>query len=314
MIAIPSATQIFCWIATMGTGRLVFRTPMLYALSFFVILVLGGMTGLMLASVSLDTQVHDSYFVVAHLHYVLLGGAVFPLFGALYYWYPKFTGRLMSERLGQLSFWVMFIGFNVAFFPMHILGLQGMPRRIYTYQSGMGWDGMNLLSSLGAFTLATGILLTLVNAVRSARSGVVAGPDPWGGGTLEWATESPPRPANFPAIPVVHGRDPLWQPAPAGAPTHVAGLSATSREQLVTTLADAIPSHRAAFPTPTAWPFLSAIATTIVFAGSVFTPWAVVWGTVPVAIALTAWFWPKRHEVASALSLEKPPVQGEAMP
>ncbi|MFL6694480.1 MAG: cbb3-type cytochrome c oxidase subunit I, partial [Ramlibacter sp.] len=314
MIAIPSATQIFCWIATMGTGRLVFRTPMLYALSFFVILILGGMTGLMLASVSLDTQVHDTYFVVAHLHYVLLGGAVFPLFGALYYWYPKFTGRLMSERLGRLSFWTMFIGFNVAFFPMHILGLHGMPRRIYTYQAGMGWDGMNLLSSVGAIVLALGILLTLVNAVLSARRGVVAGPDPWCGGTLEWATESPPRPANFPAIPVVHGRDPLWQPAPAGAPTHVSGLSVTSREQLVTTLADAIPSHRAAFPSPTPWPFLSAIASTIFLAGSVFTPWAVVWGAVPVAIALTAWFWPKRHEVASALSLEKRPVQGEAMP
>jgi len=178
LIAIPTAIQIFCWLATMWTGRLVLKTPMLYCLAFFFILVLGGMTGLMLASVSLDTQVHDSYFVVAHLHYVLIGGAVFPLFGAFYYWFPKFTGRLMGEGLGRLSFGLMFIGFNVAFFPMHQLGLDGMPRRVYTYQAGMGWDTLNLVSSIGAFMLASGILATLVNAVRSARRGMPSSPSP----------------------------------------------------------------------------------------------------------------------------------------
>ncbi len=307
LIAIPSAVQIFCWLATIGSGRLVLRTPMLYALSFFFLLVMGGMTGLMLASVSLDTQVHDTYFVVAHLHYVLLGGAVFPLFGALYYWYPKFTGRMMSERLGKWSFWLMFIGFNVAFFPMHQLGLQGMPRRVYTYQAGMGWDGLNLLSTLGAMTLAVGILLTLVNAVASARRGVPAGPDPWGAGTLEWATASPPAPSNFAAVPVVHGPYPLWQPAPAGAPTHVSGLSARTREHLVTTVVDADLDHRTQFPPPSIWPFVAAVLTTGMFVGLVFTPWALVWFIGPMAIAGTVWFWPKRIEAARALALDKSP-------
>jgi len=307
MIAIPSAVQIFCWIATMWTGRLNLKTPMLYALAFFFILVLGGLSGLVLGSVPLDLQVHDTYFVVAHLHYVLLGGAVFPLFGAFYYWYPKIKGRMMSEKLGHWSFWLMFAGFNVAFFPMNLLGLHGMPRRVYTYQAGMGWDNLNLLSTIGAVTLALGIFLSLVNAVRSARVGQLAPMDPWGAGTLEWATASPPPPCNFHAIPVVYGRDPVWQPAPPGEPTHVSGLAADSREQLVTTVLDALPDHRVSFPNPSPWPFISAVATTVLFIGSIFTPWAIVWGSVPVAIALIFWFWPRRADTAQELALEKQP-------
>jgi cytochrome c oxidase subunit 1 len=249
--------------------------------------------------------VHDSYFVVAHLHYVLLGGAVFPLFGALYYWYPKFTGRLMSEHLGRWSFWLMFVGFNVAFFPMHVLGMNGMPRRVYTYPAEMGWGTLNLVSTIGAVTLALGIFLTLVNAVRSARGGVLAGPDPWGAGTLEWATESPPRMCNFPALPVVHGRDPLWQGVPEGAPDHVSGIAADVREVLTTTVADAKPDARAMFPASTPAPFLTALATTVFFIGSIFSPWAVVWGSIPVAIALIWWFWPTPQESEEELALEK---------
>ncbi|GAB3648940.1 cytochrome c oxidase subunit I [Ramlibacter alkalitolerans] len=305
LIAIPTAVQIYCWIATLWTGRLNFKVPLYYVLSFFVILVIGGMTGLMLASVSLDSQVHDSYFVVAHLHYVLLGGAVFPLFGALYYWYPKFTGRLMSERLGRWSFWLMFVGFNVAFFPMHLLGMNGMPRRVYTYPAEMGWGTLNLVSTLGAVTLALGIFLTLVNAVRSARHGVLAGADPWGGGTLEWATESPPRVCNFPATPVVYGRDPVWQGVPEGQPDHVSGLAADVREVLCTTVADARPDSRMMYPESSASPFLAAVATTVLFIGSIFSPWAVVWGVIPVTITLVWWFWPNRREAEEELALEK---------
>ncbi len=305
LIAIPTAVQIYCWIATLWTGRLNFKVPLYYVLSFFVILIIGGLTGLMLASVSLDTQVHDSYFVVAHLHYVLMGGAVFPLFGAFYYWFPKFCGRMMSERLGRWSFWLMFIGFNVAFFPMHLLGLEGMPRRMYTYPAELGWGRLNLLATVGALTLALGIFLTLVNAIRSARAGELAGPDPWGAGTLEWLAESPPRMCNFPALPVVHGRDPLWQGVPEGEPNHVSGLAADVRELLATTVAAAKPDSRMMFPEPSPWPFLAAVATTVFFVGSIFTPWAVVWGPVIVAVTLVAWFWPNRKEAEEELALEK---------
>jgi cytochrome c oxidase subunit 1 len=307
LIAIPTALQIYCWLATMWTGRLNLKSPMLFVLAFFFILLIGGLTGLMLGAVPLDLQVHDTYFVVAHLHYVLIGGAVFPLFGAFYYWYPKIMGRMMSEGLGRLSFWLMFIGFNTAFFPMHWLGLHGMPRRVYTYQAGMGWDGMNLLSTAGALTLALGIFVSLVNAVRSARHGAVAPADPWGAGTLEWSTASPPPPCNFYAMPVVHGRDAVWQPPPAGTPAQVSGLSAVIREVLVTSVIDAHPDHRTTSPNPSPWPFLSAFATTVLFIGSIFTPWAVVWASVPVAIALVFWFWPRRDDNAQDLALEKAP-------
>lgn len=305
MIAIPSGMQIYCWIATLVTGRLHVKTPLLFVLAFFFILVIGGMTGIMLGSVSLDLQLHDSYFVVAHLHYVLLGGAVFPLFGAFFYWFPKVTGRMLDERMGHWQFWLFFIGFNVAFFPMHLLGLHGMPRRIWTYPAGMGWSTMNLVATVGAWAIAASVLLFLVNVARSWRHGKPAGPNPWGAGTLEWATSSPPPPHNFDAMPVVHGRDPLWDPP--GRPAHVTGLAADAREVLLTTVLDAEPDLRSLFPTPSIWPFLSAVATTVLFIGSVFTPWAIVWGSIPVAITLTVWFWPTRRHHLRALALERKP-------
>jgi cytochrome c oxidase subunit 1 len=290
LIAVPSGLQIFCWLATLWDGRPVYRTPLLFVLGFIVIFVIGGLSGVMVASVPIDTQVHDTYFVVAHFHYVLIGGAVFPLIGAVYYWYPKITGRIMSERLGRWNFWLALIGFNIAFFPMHILGLMGMPRRVYTYTPDMGWQGLNLLSSVGALIFASSFALLVFNVFYSLRKGVLAGDNPWNASTLEWATSSPPPSYNFARIPVVNHRDPLW--ADSESLPVVAGLSAERREVLLSSLAEAEPQIREASPEPSIWPLLTALATTVFFIGSIFTPWAVLWGTPPMAVALIGWFWP----------------------
>jgi cytochrome c oxidase subunit 1 len=226
---------------------------------------------------------------------------VFPLFGAFYYWFPKFTGRMMGERLGKWNFWLMFIGFNVAFFPMHIAGLRGMPRRVYTYPAEMGWGLLNLVSSIGAAILAVGILLFVVNVLLSRRRGEVAGPDPWAAGTLEWATSSPPSPGNFASPPVVASRFPLW--SKGGVAGTVSGLADDRREVLVTSVLDAVPDHRAVMPEPSIWPFVSAVAVTVLFIGSIFTPWAIVWGALLCTPPLVIWFWPKR--ATTQLNIER---------
>jgi cytochrome c oxidase subunit I+III len=179
LIAIPAGVQVLTWIATLWYGKPVWSTALLFAGGFLALFVLGGITGVMVASAPFDTQVHDSYFVVAHFHYVLIGGVIFPLFAGLYYWIPKITGRVLSERLGRWNFWVMFIFFNVTFFPMHIAGLLGMPRRVYTYPAGLGWDAYNMISTLGAFGFAAGIGLFLINFARNRQRGDKAGDNPW---------------------------------------------------------------------------------------------------------------------------------------
>jgi cytochrome c oxidase subunit 1 len=292
-VAIPSGIQIFCWIATMWSGRPRFTVPLLYVIGFIVTFVIGGLSGVMVASVPLDLQMHDTYFVVAHFHYVLIGGAVFPLLGVVTYWFPKITGRMMSERLGRWGFGILFVAFNLTFMPMHWTGLMGMPRRVYTYPAGMGWDVLNLVSTIGAFGIAVAVLLFLANVFTSYWKGAPAGPNPWGGTSLEWATTSPPPPYNFAHVPVVESRTPLWD-ADGGPLPVMTGLRVDQRETLSTTLIDAEPDIREASAEPSIWPLLAAIATSVLFVGSVFTPWAVVWGSIPVIIALVAWFWPKR--------------------
>jgi cytochrome c oxidase subunit I+III len=290
MIAVPSGVQIFCWIATIWSGRIRLMTPMLWALGYFIVFIVGGMTGVMVAAVPLNLQVHDTFFIVAHLHYVLIGGAVFPLFGALHYWFPKITGRMPSERLGKITFWVMFAGFNLTFFPMHQLGLDGMTRRVYTYLPGLGWETLNLMATMGAALMGLAVLVMAANVVRARRSGERAPANPWQASTLEWSTSSPPPPYNFHPEPMIASRDPLWDDRP-DMPV-ITGVRSDRKEVLITRLLDAQPDHRYHSPEPSIWPFLSAAATTALFIGSIFTPWAVVWGAIPIAITLIAWFWP----------------------
>jgi cytochrome c oxidase subunit 1 len=210
LIAIPTGVKIINWLGTVYGGAVKLTTAMLFCLGFVAMFTLGGLSGVLHSVVPADTQQTDTYFVVAHFHYVLFGGLVFAIFGGFYFWWPKIFGRLMDERIGKWNFWTMLIGFNLTFFPMHILGLVGMPRRTYRYPSGMGWDTMNLIETIGAFVIASSVLLLLVNMIWSARRGVVAGPDPWDGRSLEWSIPSPPPDYNFAEIPLIHSRDDWW--------------------------------------------------------------------------------------------------------
>src|SRR5690349_14480016 len=202
-VSVPTGMQIFCWIATLWEGRPRLAVPLLYVIGFIITFVIGGLTGVMIAAVPLDLQLHDTYFIVAHFHYVLIGGAVFPLLGAITYWYPKATGRLMSERLGKVSFWSIFLGFQLAFFPMHIAGINGMPRRVYTYPSGMGLELPNLLSTIGSAVVALAVLLFVINLIMSSLSDRASPPYPCEGSSSEWATLCPPDRYNFQHIPIV---------------------------------------------------------------------------------------------------------------
>ena len=298
MITIPSGTQVFAWLATLVAGRPQLTTAMLFSIGFIVLLVIGGLSGVMFASVPFDQQTTDTYFVVAHLHYVLFGGAVFPIFGGLYFWLPKMTGRLLSEGLGKISFWLMFIGFNLAFFPMHLLGLFGQPRRTYTYQAGLGWDVWNLVATIGAAVLAVGILITFINWARSLRTGERAGNDPWQSETLEWSTTSPPPEYNFETIPRVRSLHPMWdQPELHRGPQRPEDGAYTLDEghlTLSTSMLDGTPQAVVHMPHESPWPLILTIAMLIFFYGILSDAYviAAIGGAASVA-GLMGWFYPR---------------------
>jgi len=296
MIAIPTGVQIYCWIATLWGAKIRFQTPMLWVLGFFAIFILGGLTGVMVASVPFDRQVHDSYFIVAHLHYVLIGGGVFPMMAGLYYWFPKVTGRMLSEKTGRWSCLLVFVGFNVTFFPMHQLGLEGMPRRVYTYLGETGWADLNALATVGAFILGSGFALTLFNIIASLRNGPSAGENPWNAPTLEWATTSPPLNCNFAEQPVVASVNPIWDWQRDGRCPVVGGLSFERRETIVTTALDAWPQSVQIMPKPSPWPFVSALTASIAFIGLMFDPWFYVAGVFAVFATLVLWFLPRKPD------------------
>jgi cytochrome c oxidase subunit I len=298
-IVLPSAVAVFSWLATIWLGRPVITTAFLFFSSTILLFVIGGVSGFMTASVPVDWQLTDTYFVVAHIHYVLIGINLFPVAGALYLWFPKMTGRLLDERLGRWNFWLMFAGFNIAFLPMHLTGLFGMPRRVYTYPSGMGWDTLNLITTVGAFILALGVLLLFVNVFKSRRSGALAGPNPWDGSTLEWSVPSPPPPYNFAVIPTVASRHPLWEgrlDQQVRSSLDRGLLLDKGKETIGTTPLDAAPDMILEMPEDTATPFVVTVGLGILFAGLIARWWWLVGlGFGLTGAALIVWLWPRRQ-------------------
>ena len=263
-IAVPTGIKIFNWIATLWGGSIRFTTALLFAVGFVAMFIIGGLSGVMHAVAPSDTQQSDSYFIVAHLHYVLFGGSLLGLFAGIYYWWPKITGRLMSESLGKLHFWLTFIGMNVTFFPMHFLGMDGMPRRVWTYAEGQGWEFWNIVSTVGVFIIGLSVFVFLQNIVHTFRHGEKAGNDPWDGRTLEWSMSSPPPEYNFARIPTVKARDAYWDEkysnGPDGKPVPVVRGAAPDDEE-------SLPRHNIHMPTPSFYPLLLAAGLTLIAGG-----------------------------------------------
>ena len=301
IVTVPSAVAVFAWTTTIWLGRPVITTAFLFFSSMIVLFVIGGVSGFMTAAVPVDWQLTHTYFIVAHIHYVLIGINVFPVVGGLYYWFPKMTGRLLDERLGKWNFWTMFVGFNLGFLPMHLSGLRGMPRRVYTYAEGMGWDWLNLITTIGSFLFAFGVLLLFVNLVASLRRGRIAGANPWDAPTLEWSVSSPPPPYNFAVIPRVASRHPLWEDrlAEGGAVRSSVTWGMVldhGRETIATTPLDGEPDQILKMTGDSYAPFVLTLGMTVLFV-ALLRHW---WWVVPVSglailAALLLWLWPERE-------------------
>jgi cytochrome c oxidase subunit I+III len=298
VIAIPAGVQFVGWLATIWAGRPVWGTPFLFVIGFLVIFVIGGITGVMVAAVPFDLQAHDSFFVVGHMHYVLIGGVAFPIFAGVYYWFPKFTGKLLDERLGRWNFWLLFIGVNVTFFPMHIAGLMGMPRRVYTYGEDTGWGIYNLISTIGVFIIVPGIAVFVWNVVRTFRRGEPAGNNPWGGDTLEWAVSSPPAEHGWTVLPIVRSRHPMWDQdelhrGDERLERFVHGLARWPlrwRAGVVVGTADAHPQEVFRVAGPSIWPLVSACGLVLVFiAELVKLRWVIAVGALVLVVGLIGW-------------------------
>jgi len=291
LIAIPTGVKIFNWLATVWGGAVRLRTPMLFALGFIAQFTVGGLSGVMHSIVPSDTQQTDTYFVVAHFHYVLFGGLVFAVFGGFYYWWPKVFGKMLNERAGKLNFWLMVIGFNLTFFPMHFLGFEGQPRRTYTYPSGMGWDTLNLLATIGAFIIALSVLVFIVNVIYTTRRGERVGHDPWDGRTLEWSIPSPPPEYNFAVVPVVTGLDDYWhRKYTEDDEGRLVKLPAGASEEGDDLLPVGFDPSKIHMPSPSYWPLIFALSLPIMGYGFVFKNWYLLAAGVLVAFfGLNGW-------------------------
>ena len=287
LIGVPTGVKIFNWLATMWGGSISIKTPLLMCAGFVTMFTIGGLSGVLHTMVPSDFQQQDTYFVVAHFHYVLFGGSIFALFAGVYYWFPKFTGKLLGEGLGQLHFWLMMIGFNLTFFPMQISGLLGMPRRIYTYQEGFGFDTLNMMSTVGGFIIAASMLVFITNFISSLRNGEKSGRDPWDARTLEWSLPSPVPNYNFKEVPVVEARDAFWytkyRENEEGVVVRIEGAAADDEED------DGEGGHGIHLPSPSYFPLIAAAGLPIIATGLIYDPALVAVGVATTMIGVFGW-------------------------